>query len=383
MSAQKSHMQIRPIERGEAYEAIKDPWNRLVLKQSSGILQFDVTATYEWAMTLWDTHLGRKNEQILVLEDSGQVKGVIPLYRREKRLRSILCRQISPLYDLYSQRCGFILDDPGEETFSLVMNYLLQKVFGWDIFEFTLVDGSRSDLHFKRFVEREKLRYELIGSERSPYMELSTSWSSFSERLSPKFRTNLRRSEKQLRGVGDLKYKAYQRLDEVDEFLGAVLEIERDSWKEMAGTSITRNPVQESFYNRFTKVASERGWFSGHLLWLGEEPIAYLNGLAFNSCFSGMKTSYKAKYQKMGIGHLIRMFALQQLHVEGVKIYDFAGLCEPHKLAWTDSTYSRSSYRIYNSTMRALAVQACKKMAAIWKPVENATLTAEDGGSGL
>ena len=376
-------MQIRSLERGEAYEAIKDSWNRLVLKQSSGILQFDVTATYEWAMTLWDTHLGRKNEQILVLEESGQMKGVIPLYRREKRLRSILCRQISPLYDLYSQRCGFILDDPSEETFPLVMNYLLQKVPGWDVFEFTLVDGSRSDTHFKRFVEREKLRYELVGSEKSPYMQLSPSWSSFSERLTSKFRSNLRSYEKKLRAVGDLKYKSCHRLDEVEEFLGAMLAIERDSWKETAGTSITGNPIQEAFYNQFTRVASEQGWFSGHLLWLGEEPIAYINGFTFNGCFSSMKTSYKAKYQKMGTGHLIRMFALQQLHAEGVKTHDFTGLCEDHKLAWADSSYTRSSYRIYNKSLRTLAIRACGKMAAIWRPAESATLTIEEDGLGV
>ena len=374
-------MQIRSLERGEAYEAIKDSWNRLVLKQSSGIFQFDVTATYEWAMTLWETHLDLKNEQILVLEESGQVKGVIPLFRREKRLRSILSRQISPLYEIYAQRCGFILDDPSEETFSLVMNYLLQEIPGWDVFEFTLVDGSTSDHRFKQFVEREKVRYELIGTEKSPYMELSASWASFSERLSSKFRSNLRSYEKKLRAVGDLKYKACHRLDEVEEFLGAMLEIERDSWKEIAGTSITVNPLQEAFYNRFIRVASERGWFSGHLLWLGEEPVAYIYGLTFNGCFSSMKTSYKAKYQKMGAGHLIRMFALQQLHIDGVKIHDFTGLCEDHKLAWADSTYSRSSYRIYNKSLRALGAQVYGKMAAIWKPVENPALTAEDGES--
>lgn len=376
-------MQIRLIERGEAYEAIKDSWDHLVLKHSSGIFQFDVTATYDWAMTLWDNHLSKKNEQILILEEGDQVKGIIPLYRAEKCLRSVTCRQISPLYELYSQRCGFLLDDPSEETFAFMMKYLFEKVQDWDVFEFTLVDGSTSDHRFKQFVEREKVRYELVGTEKSPYMELSASWASFSERLSSKFRSNLRSYEKKLRAVGDLKYKACRNVDEVDGFLVAMFEIERDSWKEMAGTSITGNPVQEAFYKRFISIASERGWFSGHLLWLGDEPVAYIYGLTFNGCFSSMKTSYKAKYQKMGAGHLIRMFALQQLHIDGVKIHDFTGLCEDHKLAWADSTYSRSSYRVYNKSLRAFGAQVYGKMAAIWKPAENTAVTAEDGGSGL
>lgn len=361
-------MKIRSLDRGKGYERIKDSWNQLVLNHSSGILQFDVTATYEWAMTLWETHLNLADEQILVLEEGDEVTGVIPLCFTKRRIRSLNCVRLSPLYELYSQRCGFLLRDTSYELFSLVMHHIIHDVPGWDVFEFTLVDGSSSDRQFKEFIGRNKLRYELVGSEQSPYMELSASWPRFLEGLSSKFRSNLRSYEKKIRTVGELEYKACQRSEEVEEFLTGMLEIERDSWKEEAGTSITGNSVQEAFYKRFIAVASESGWFSGHLLRLGGEPVAYIYGLNFNGCFSSMKTSYKKKYQKMGAGHLVRMFALQKLHADGIKIHDFTGLCENHKLAWADRVYTRSTFRVYrNGSLKGLCLHCLGKVSAMRK----------------
>lgn len=360
-------MKVRILERGVGYEELKDSWNQLVLGHGTGIIHFDVTATYEWAMALWEIHLGRTDERILILEEAGKVQGIFPLCLTKVRVRSVPCVRVLPLSELYSQRCGFVLADTNGEQFRVMMQYLFHEVPGWDVFEFTLVDGSASDRQFKTFLESSSVYHELVGSERSPYMELGASWATFLERLSAKFRSNLRSYEKKLRSLGELRYKAFHSLGEADEFLAAMLAIEQDSWKERAGTSITGNSLQEPFYKHFIKVAAERGWFSGHLLLIGDEPIAYIYGLVFNGCFSSMKTSYKEKYQKMGTGHVVRMFALQQLHAEGVKTHDFTGLCEDHKLAWADSAYSRTTYRVYNKTIRGIVVRALGKLSAVRK----------------
>jgi hypothetical protein len=358
-------MRLRALKQDE-YQAIRDEWNSMVMKAGTGVLGFDVTATYEWAMALWDSHLQGVQEEILLLEDGGQVKGVIPLYRSSKRLRSVACRQISPLYELYSQRSGFPFQSPCDDSFRFVMHNLFQQAPSWDICELTVVDGSTTALLLTRFLNEKRTRYEVLGHETSPYMMLSPSWSAFLERLSPKFRSNLRAYEKKFRALGEVSYRHYRDAGKADEFLESMLAIERESWKETAGTSITGHAVQQAFYERFIEVASERGWFSGHLLLLGSEPVAYIYGLTFNNCFSSMKTSYKSKYQKMGTGHLVRMFALQQLHADGVAMHDFTGLCEEHKLAWADRTYTRTTYRIYNRTVRSCAVHVWGSVARLW-----------------
>jgi hypothetical protein len=74
-------MRLRALKQDE-YQAIRDEWNSMVMKAGTGVLGFDVTATYEWAMALWDSHLQGVQEEILLLEDGGQVKGVIPLFQK-------------------------------------------------------------------------------------------------------------------------------------------------------------------------------------------------------------------------------------------------------------------------------------------------------------
>lgn len=361
-------MRIRLLERQKGYEEISEAWNALVLQHGPGITGFDVTATYEWAMTLWATHLASQNEQIAVIEEGSLVKGVIPLYRLQKPFRSLTCAQIAPISEIYSQRSGFVLAqaDDAAKVFRAAMEFILNELPPWDLFEFTIVDGSTADLLFKRYIQEKSLPYELIGREKCPYMELQNSWEKFLGTLSSKFRGNLRSYEKKMRGAGELRYKTYKCPSQSEEFLAAMLEIERDSWKEAAGTAILAHPLQEAFYRRFIEVASLQGWFSGHLLILDEEPIAYIYGLVFNGCFTSMKTSYKSKVHKMGPGHLIRMFALQQLHAEGLALHDFTGLCEDHKLMWANKIYQRSSYRIFSGTPRAFLTRGYGALSALW-----------------
>jgi hypothetical protein len=105
------------------------------------------------------------------------------------------------------------------------------------------------------------------------------------------------------------------------------------------------------------RVAAERNWFSGHILEFRGEPVAYVWGLLYRNIFYDFKESYKSAHRQLGAGHVLKLSLMEKLFKQGVAYYDYMGLCEEYKLRWTNKTYERSTFLLYNSTLAARAAR--------------------------
>lgn len=336
---------------------LRAAWNGIVAAQSGEILGLDVTCTFEWAMTLWSNHLEKKEQRVLILEADGEITGILPLYHFRKQVHGLPCRTIAPVTELYSGRSGFLLRDPRSDQFEILFGSLCDSEKNWDVFQFTLVDGSAQHRDFLAWQARSNLACEEIAKQTSPYIVLQENWEQHFAGLPKKFRSTIRNGEKRMREHDRLEYKEFREAADIEFFAAAMLEIERDSWKESAGTSLTANRLQETFHTDLLKSALHAGWLSGHLLLLDGEPVAYIYGLLHNGIFSDLKESYKSRYREMSPGHVLKSFAFQSLYSHKARLYDFMGLCEDYKMKWTDKTYSRTTYLLFNRTARAWAAR--------------------------
>lgn len=357
-------LSTRVIDGWDHIDPIRDVWNSLVLRHSERIDEFDVTATYEWARTLWAVFGTGKRAQFITLTAGGEVAALLPLYRGAQRIHKVPCRRISPITELYSGRCGFLLREHNAAYVEGLLDALWRRSRKWDVFIFTVVAGSASETLWLETARRRGYRFETLSTQASPYIMLDKSWPDYVSSLPKQFRTNLRQGQRKLSAAGHLTYRQYEKDSDLGTFLQAVVEIERASWKEAAGTSITTNDVQQRLYEDLIHVAARRGWFSGHVLELNGEPIAYVYGLAFNGTFCDLKESYKQSYKAFSPGQVLKTFVLEQLIARNVRLYDYMGLCEPYKMRWTDRTYRRTTYMLYNRTSRALAARLCGHLIA-------------------
>jgi CelD/BcsL family acetyltransferase involved in cellulose biosynthesis len=348
---------LRVLTQYDECMSLKPAWNAIVAAQSGEILSLDVTCTFEWAMTLWRNHLENKEQRVLALETDGEITGILPLHHFRKQVHGLPCRATAPLTELYSGRSGFLLRDPRGEQFDTLLGSLCDSETNWDVFQFTLVDGSAQHREFLAWQARSNLVCEEIAKQTSPYIVLQENWDQHFAGLPKKFRSTIRNGEKRMREHGGLEYKEFRETADIESFAAAMLEIERDSWKESAGTSLTANRLQEAFHTDLLKSALDAGWLSGHLLLLDGEPVAYIYGLLHNGIFSDLKESYKSRYREMSPGHVLKSFAFQSLYSRQARLYDFMGLCEGYKMKWTDKTYSRTTYLLYNRTARAWAAR--------------------------
>ncbi|HXJ06050.1 MAG TPA: GNAT family N-acetyltransferase [Candidatus Acidoferrum sp.] len=356
---------VRLLTQYHECASLQTAWNEIVRSQSGDILQLDVTCTFEWVMTLWRNHLEGKEEHVLVLGEDPEIVAILPFHKFRKQVHGLPCRALAPLTELYSGRSGFLIRDPNGGQFEAVLGALCHLEKDWDVFQFTLVDGSAQHEQFFAWQRDSDLVCEEVCRQASPYIVLQENWSQHFTSLPKKFRSTIRNGEKRMRACGHLEYREFRGNADFGCFAAAMMEIERDSWKEAAGTSLTSNRVQETFHTEFLKSALHTGWLSGHLLLLNNEPIAYVHGLLHNGIFSDLKESYKTRFREMSPGHVLKAFVFESLYAAKTRLYDFMGLCEDYKMKWTDRTYSRTTYLLYNRTARAWAARRMSSFKAI------------------
>ena len=348
---------FRVLRTTEEWTKLRDAWDAIVERERESIFGLDVTSTLTWVETLWENHLQRKGLEVLVAESAGRVEAVLPLYRTPKKVHSVSCTSLAPVTELYSNRCGFLLNEPRAELLEAMLEGLREHVSDWDVFMFTLVEDSPSRLLLAELERQGRVSPEKISSQRSPYIALDKPWDAYFAGLPRKFRWNLRNFEKKMNAAGSVVRRIFESGSNLEEFHRAVQEIERASWKEEAGTSLTANTLQETFHATLMHAAAERGWFSGHVLFFRDEPVSYVWGLEYGNIFYDFKESYKSAYRDLGAGHVLKLSLMESLFAKRVAFYDYMGLCEEYKLRWTDKTYERSTFLLYNKTLTAKAAR--------------------------
>lgn len=142
-------------------------------------------------------------------------------------------------------------------------------------------------------------------------------------------RWTIRKSHADLHKKGRLEYEERAGSDSVPSLIDALHTVERNSWKEESGTSITKQEHQERFHRSLADLAARSGYLSGHVLRLDGHPIAFILGIAAgDGAFLDLKGSFDASNFEHSLGHVLKRDAVETLIARGVHLYDFMGNCE-------------------------------------------------------
>ncbi|MCP5209249.1 MAG: GNAT family N-acetyltransferase [Hahellaceae bacterium] len=353
-------------------KAVSSEWNQLVQRYSNDVSGLDITASYDWTNTLWQTREDVAEKLVVVEKDLDTITAILPLYKSKSKLFFLSYDTMALFSNLYGGRQGLILSEVSQKSIENLIGYAADHIHGWGTLTLSFVRGSTQERLCKQTLSNVGLQFELIAEAESPYIELDSNWDDFLKSMPKKLRWTMKSSEKRLREIGQVEYKHFTRSDEVDEFLEAVMIIESDSWKNEAGTAISKNEFQENFYRHFTPSAAKNNWLSGHLLTLDGEPIAYIYGMSFGSTFYDFKESYKETYKKYSPGHVLKSFAFPELISRDISIYDFMGKCEDYKMRWTDKKYGRVTYIVYNKTLVGKMLALKSKLIGILRKYRKA-----------
>ena len=287
----------------------------------------------------------------------------------EKKGRTILgWRELRHMPDLYPGRSEAAVQIGSD----FQSKNLLAAAFGgahrWDCFSFRVLAGSLMEQQLLTYARQFGCLPFLDSEVFYPYIDLPDNWDDLYGSYQKKFRYNLRNCEKQLNEMGVLTLESVVTQDKVDQFLENVLKIERESWKEKAGTSLTTNDIQKTFHVLLAPKAIASGIFRGYVLKLDSIPIAYVYGLYSNHVFHSLKLSFSEQFRLYAPGTVITKKAVQDLIEIGASVWDFAGPSEPYKLRWTKDEYCLRSYTVMSSSWRGRLLGARRRSNKLVRP---------------
>jgi CelD/BcsL family acetyltransferase involved in cellulose biosynthesis len=340
----------------------------------------EVSLTYDWMHSLWESHYDRRPIQNLVLKDGSDIVGIFPFSLRLASSYALTLRRLDFLANPYSNHTDLILAEPRDDYFVAILDYLLGRRIGWDIIEFWGVSEDARVFHrFAEIASSMKVSVHWDHLFSSPFLPMSGTWQDFLETMNSKYRRSVKSRQRKLCGEAGASFRTFSDPQEVPIFLDEIYRIELQSWKQQATTSITSVPRQQKFYSTYLTKAARAKILAGTVCYLKEQPISYDMGLLYDQRYYLLKTSYDVNFREYHPGVVLRAHVLETLFGMGVREHDFLGKDESHKLDWTQSKRKHFYVKMYNP-LRPVA-----KLASYLKTTkrqwENRTKSRNDSSS--
>ncbi|MEM1349722.1 MAG: GNAT family N-acetyltransferase [Myxococcota bacterium] len=246
-----------------------------------------------------------------------------------------------PMEASWCLACPFVGVDPR----ALARDFAAESLESASEWDLLFLSGICRDTSlYKTLIESFSGQYFVgVGPPVSRYVaSLDGGLDGFMSRRTSKFRANLRRIERRAgeQGVRAEYITDFSKRDWVTVY-DTILEIETRSWKGMADTGISDRPMQE-FYRCMLPRLVDNGQLRVLLLYLGEQPVAFVFGAVFGGTYRGLQLSYDHAHRKLSLGNLAQLAIIRELGAEGIANYDLGSELE-YKSTWAEERFDTIS----------------------------------------
>jgi CelD/BcsL family acetyltransferase involved in cellulose biosynthesis len=315
---------------------------------------YEASLSFEWTQALLKTHLGKDRFFLIVLKDGAETVGIVPLVIREVKKYGFSVSMVSPIAEQYNTSSDLLFKNSCPELVEAFVKALFALPARWDVFWITrFVDDNPLLGPLVDYLKKGSIPHDTRREYPSFYLSLDGTYPDYLQKRSANFRYNLKRKEKKLRGMGDIRFCKTENSQSLDEVYKNLLYIEENSWKHNHGTAITSIKKQRELYKELCESTARKKWLHLCFLFLNNEPIAYNLGLAIREKYYLLKLSYHEKYKQVSPSILLMAWAIEDLIRGGIKAYDFAGEPYQYESQWTKEFRWHKSLTIYNNTTKA------------------------------
>jgi hypothetical protein len=186
-------------------------------------------------------------------------------------------------------------------------------------------------------------------------LELPGSIDEFLRSRSRKTREGIKRGQKRLLKDfhGRVATRPFRDESGIDELFADVERVAAKTYQRGLGVSF----ADTDEHRRLTKLAMERGWFRGYVLYLGGTPVAFWHGLAYGGTFFIGTPGYDPAYREYGLGTFSFMTVIEDLcRDEAVSAIDFGFGDAEYKRRFGTEAWEEADVLIFASSRRAALV---------------------------
>ena len=312
---------------------------------------YEASTSFDWTQALLKTHLKGNPFSLIVLRDSTEILGIVPLVISRTNKYGFSFSTIFPISEYYNTNSDLLLKKSTDEIIEIFLRALFSLPTRWDVFRvIRFIETNPLLAHMEHYLRKVSIKYQMRKEEPSFFLNLDGDFNDYLKKRSGNFRYNLNRKEKKMKALGKVKYKRNEDFQNVADAYNSLLYIEENSWKQKHGTAITAVKKQSEFYRELCESTFKNGWLHLRFLFLNNEPVAYNLGLVKHKRYYLLKLSYNEKFKRVSPATVLMAWVLKDLIQEGIKEYDFAGEPYEYERQWTDELQWHKSLIIYNDT---------------------------------
>lgn len=299
----------------------------------------------DWLEVYW-RHFGQEQQlRVLLVQDRGQVVGIVPLTVRSIRTRFGRCRILTYPFDDWGSFYGPIAPD-GETTLAAALDHVRETRWGWDLIDLRNLRTAGSDgCATERAMQRAGLSVETFPWDQAAFVNLQQDWTGYFKGRTGKVRRAYRRAERLLADEGRVEYVRCRPAGEQQgdgdarwDLYDTCEEIARKSWQgsSTTGTTLTHDSIRS--YLRDTHEAAARGGAADiNLVYLNGTPAAF----SYNYCYQGwvysLRIGFDPNLSTNGLGRLLLGRMIQDSMARGDRVLDLGVGSLETKKRWLTS----------------------------------------------
>jgi CelD/BcsL family acetyltransferase involved in cellulose biosynthesis len=348
---------INKIDTVEDWMLLKEQWNE-VLEKSPTPFPF---LSYQWLSSWWHAFGTGKKLYLVLIFDNDELIGFAPLMQWKTQIGILPIRKLSFLANEHSPRADFIFSKNSTKCLQLLWTYLLAHRADWDEIELNDLPSQTEMIPWLQ--SNSWVRWAVIPSIRSPYVQIAQDWDSYYQTRSKKLRDDLRKKWNKLAQKGTIQVNQITRISPDKPIMDILFAVANKSWKAQQGTAISSTPELRQFYSEIAYHLSELGWLSLWQLEVDHQPIAYYYNVRYRNTEYSLKTYHDPSYDPFSPGRLLVWQVLREaFNQPDIKIYEFLGVPERFKLEWADQLMLHHTVFLYHNGFIATIRYICKRI---------------------
>jgi CelD/BcsL family acetyltransferase involved in cellulose biosynthesis len=164
-----------------------------------------------------------------------------------------------------------------------------------------------------------------LPSRTCPIVRIESTWDAYLASRPAQVSRELKRKVRKIERDWKAVWTIAQTPAECARAMEDVWQIERKSWKEGNGTSLTAEQDAVRLYEDFAPRFAQAGWLRIYLLHLNGVPVAHILGAEFRREYYALKTSYDQEYRQASPGQALFFTALKDSFDRKLTAFDFLG----------------------------------------------------------
>lgn len=313
-------MRVEEVTDRARLAALRGPWQQLVERAA----QSDMFQTYEWVTSWLDCFWAGRPISFLFVWNGEELVGLAPLLR--DRDATVACRNSMSLpVNSHSRRLGILFSGDADAILTAILEHTRKSGQTVRLTLRQSLDDAPLPAALPIVARRMQLASMKLPSRTSPIVRIESSWDAYLATRPAQVARELKRKVRKIERDWKAVWTIASTPEECARALEDVWQIERRSWKEGEGTSLTSEQEAVRLYQDFAPRFAAAGWLRIYLLHLNGIPVAHILGAEFRREYYALKTSYDHEYRQASPGQVLFFNALRDSFERKLTAFDFLG----------------------------------------------------------